>query len=494
MSLWIKSHKELTVLFFIILVASFLRIYDLGTESIWLDEAHSYLVSGLPLKSIIPTTVVTDQSPLYFIILHYWTRIFGSTEAALRSMSAVFGILSVLVIYKVGCALYGKRIGLTSSLLSAISLFHIHYSQEARPYSLLLFFSLLSFLFFIRILYGEPKPSRQYFYYLISNIFICCTHVFGVLIVISQMCFLLLFWKKYKQLRMKLLLLHMTTFLSFFPMMLIKRSVVTTMVYEGFWIREPTLGTLYQTIYMFCGDHLLLVIVFFLLSFTAPFLINRMKGLWTIKRPLESLAETSWRIQVDDVEKYILLVLWLFAPIIILFTISKVYIPLYTHRYLIGASPALIIVVAKGLDQITSNKLKYCVLIAILLLSSFGVKQYYTDSNKEQWREVAAYIEDNSANSDVIVFYKDYIQMPFDYYYTGELQKIGVKNPTAQHIDALLEEATDNDRLWLVLSHGGRESQLNSYMLERYGSSAVVQTKEFVEISLTLFNISLSDV
>ena len=158
---------------------------------------------------------------------------------------------------------------------------------------------------------------------------------------------------------------------------------------------------------------------------------------------------------------------------------------------MIGALPAFYLLVASGIGNINNKRYFYPILLMIIILSSLGLQHYYKNDVKPQWREVAAHVQDNSTNSDVIVFCADYIQHPFNYYYTGDLQEIGVdKNLTAQQIGAFLEEATsDNNRLWLVLAHGGKKSQLNSFLLERYSSSAVVQTKTFVGISLTLFDI-----
>ena len=136
----------------ILAIAAFLRLYRLGSESIWLDEAFSVLVSKASPISIVKLTATSEtHPPLYYLLLHFWMLAFGQSEVALRSLSACFGILSIFLLYKVGCELFNHKVGLLSSSLLAISTFTIWYSQDARPYSLLLCVTLLSFLFFVRI-------------------------------------------------------------------------------------------------------------------------------------------------------------------------------------------------------------------------------------------------------------------------------------------------------------------------------------------------------
>src|SRR5207248_8367161 len=89
--------------------------------------------------------------PLYYVLAWSWVRIFGWSEAALRSLSALLGTATVPVAYLVACSFAGRRVGLLTALLMACSPILVWYSQEARSYSLFVFFSALSLLFFARL-------------------------------------------------------------------------------------------------------------------------------------------------------------------------------------------------------------------------------------------------------------------------------------------------------------------------------------------------------
>lgn len=487
---WTKTRGVLLLLL-ILALASFLRIYDLGAESIWLDEAHSVIVSSQNFASVITEAASGQHPPLYFVALHSWISLFGSSEVSLRAMSAIFGIASVLIIYGIGYAFFNRRVGLISSVLSATSLFHIRYSQEARPYSLLLLLSLLSFLFFIKIL----KQDKKWYYpcYFLANVFLAYTHVFGLFTIAAQIFFLLLFWAKYQPQRFKLLAMQATTIAALLPLVLLLGPVARSIAQRGFWIREPSLTSILGTISAFSGSQVLLVLIFFCLAVVAPFSIRRMDGRWILTKPIESLRSMSWNIKLEAIDEFLLLAMWLFLPIVLAFIVSKVATPIYVTRYLIGASPALYLLVAKGLSELNTRKVIYPALIAIVLLSVPGLANYYVHDVKEQWREVAELVELNSKENDVTIFCASYVQKAFDYYYQGELAKFGIDRNVedTQELAASVNDATSGkERLWLILSHAGHDPPIESYLIDRLGSDSILTEQEFVGIRVLLFELT----
>ena len=201
--------------------------------------------------SITGVVANSNRPPLYFILLNFWINLFGTSEAALRSLSAIFGIISILLIYQVGTALFNRRVGLISGFLSAISYYHIYYSQEARDYSLLLLLSLLSYFFFIKII----KQDKKWHYpcYFLANLLLGYTHFYGLLIIASQALFFLLFWNKYRLQRVKFLSTIGATIIALLPSVsfLVGRGV--SLAEHGFWIPEPGLKSIGGTFTEFAG-------------------------------------------------------------------------------------------------------------------------------------------------------------------------------------------------------------------------------------------------
>src|SRR5205085_742609 len=137
------SGLLLISLLLIIALGALLRIYKLGSDSVWLDEAYSIQISHKSLPEIVEETSKDVHPPLYYFALHYWIKLFGDSEFYARLLSALFGTLAILVIYFVGALLFDRATGLLASLLVALSPFNIAFSQEARMYTL---FTLLAIL------------------------------------------------------------------------------------------------------------------------------------------------------------------------------------------------------------------------------------------------------------------------------------------------------------------------------------------------------------
>ena len=69
----------------------------------------------------------------------------------------IFGCVTIVLVFFAGRNLLGKRMGLFGALLIAISPFHIWYSQEARPYALLIMVSLLAVLMMQHLMKNESR-------------------------------------------------------------------------------------------------------------------------------------------------------------------------------------------------------------------------------------------------------------------------------------------------------------------------------------------------
>jgi mannosyltransferase len=73
-----------------------------------------------------------NKQPLYFVLLHFWSQIFGESETSVRFLSALIGLMTVVATYGL-CSLVGNgRTGLGAAFLVAVSPVLLWYSQETR--------------------------------------------------------------------------------------------------------------------------------------------------------------------------------------------------------------------------------------------------------------------------------------------------------------------------------------------------------------------------
>jgi len=159
----LREQPELAVLATIVLLGGGLRFATLGLQSYRYDEAvtairvlHSSLFDTL---SAVPNS--ESSPPLYYAVAWLWSRLFGIGEVGLRSLSALAGTASIIVIYLAASTLTTRRVGLIAAAIVAVNPFLIWFSQDARAYSLVFLLTCLSFLFFARALRDpEEGPSR----------------------------------------------------------------------------------------------------------------------------------------------------------------------------------------------------------------------------------------------------------------------------------------------------------------------------------------------
>lgn len=127
------------------------RVFYLNHHDFWFDEAFSWFVASKNFKDIVIASIADNHPPLYYLILHLWMYAFGNSEVALRSLSLVFGILSVLVFYNL-VKTFNERSSLLATLFFSISPLAVYYSAETRMYSLFLLLTLCSVYVWIKLL------------------------------------------------------------------------------------------------------------------------------------------------------------------------------------------------------------------------------------------------------------------------------------------------------------------------------------------------------
>lgn len=124
------------VLAAIVLLAFGLRLYRLGGDSLWYDETVSVYLAGKSLPALIAHTAGDIHPPGYYVLLHAWTRLAGSSDFAVAFPSLIFGVLLVAAVYRLGSKVFGSSAGLLAAFLVAISPYNVWYSQEVRMYTL----------------------------------------------------------------------------------------------------------------------------------------------------------------------------------------------------------------------------------------------------------------------------------------------------------------------------------------------------------------------
>ncbi len=126
------------------IVALALRLWQLGS-CLWFDEIITLLdFARPPFATIISSFPSQNQHMLFSLMAHASIRIFGDTVWAVRLPSVIFGVASLWALFLLGRYLLDERESLLACALMTVSYHHIWFSQNARGYMGLLFFSTLA--------------------------------------------------------------------------------------------------------------------------------------------------------------------------------------------------------------------------------------------------------------------------------------------------------------------------------------------------------------
>jgi hypothetical protein len=176
------------------IIAAVLRFVGLASQSYWGDEALTVSEIHSPLAGMLGLVLRQETTPpLYFVLAWGWADVFGSGEAALRSLSALAGTAMVPLAYLTAARLFSRRVGVTAAALAAVNPFLIWYSQEARAYAVYMTLAALSFLCFVAVL--DTRERRWLAWWAVVSALALMSHFFAVFLVGPEAVWLLLAWR-----------------------------------------------------------------------------------------------------------------------------------------------------------------------------------------------------------------------------------------------------------------------------------------------------------
>lgn len=155
----------------------------------WYDEGHSILVAVQQFPFGIDNFLFTkdfQHTPFYFYFLHFWLKIFGTSEILLRFSSVIFGVATIPLTYIVAKKLYknDKIVGIISAILVAVSPLMIYYSIEVRMYMMVTFLVVLSMNYLLD--FDAKGDKKSLIKLLVTNTLIPYLLIGGIVFNIGQ--------------------------------------------------------------------------------------------------------------------------------------------------------------------------------------------------------------------------------------------------------------------------------------------------------------------
>ncbi len=333
------------------------------TMDLWRDEAFSFVMAKQGIVDIFRTSAQDFAPPLYYIVLHYWMMIFGTSEIAMRSLSFLTYALLLFVIFEIMVLVFNipmKR-ALLYFLLFLANPFLNFYAFEARMYMMAAFFVTLSYF---------ALWSNKRILSIVALSLALYTHYFTIFILIAQIIRMVKLSNSKKMLK--------PTYQFILPILLF----LPWLIYVGlnhdfsdarFWIIQPLLTDIFYMPFMlftgyervfgeyyhgaagFISFHTNINLILIALLTLPIFFIKKMTK-------IKYLAD---------------LYLWAFLPALILFILSFISTPLYLPRYIIASVPGLLLLIIISLELLVLHVPKKRAWIPFVL---FGIVLFVTHS------------------------------------------------------------------------------------------------------------------
>lgn len=503
----LKKLSSTVWLGLILLLGLALRFYDLGTESYWIDEMSTVVEGQQDILELV-TSGRLDQPPAYYFPFNLWVTTFGTSEISTRAFSVLIGLGSIWLLYFIGQKLFGKTVGLIAAFLMAISEFQIYHSQQARFYIFFEFTALLSFLFFILVL--ENKRRIFFILYGIASIAMVYSHAYGLFILVGQGIFLVLNWKRYKDILLIWFACQVVIFVClipyFYPLVIggVGGSVASNIGGLAAPLLKDPIRSMYRFILSARGERSWAVMLINYSIAGAVLIIGL--AFYFIRQGKDNLLNAARNVLADLQEvrnmhiKVFLLICWLVIPISLPFIFSFVVAPMYSDRYTISAAPAFYLLLALALFSVRKLVPLLISLSVLVIMIAPSLAYYYERDIHEQWDEAATYVQNNSNPDDVIVFAPNLgigiQQTAFNWYYEGDLKEcsLGLELVDPAVISDALEECiAGSNRFWVVIRDNDTEpsTRYKTYFVRSdQPNMELISEQNFVEISVYLFEIT----
>jgi mannosyltransferase len=156
---------------------------------LWLDEALTIGIAEQPPADLVDALRADGSPPLYYVTLSAWAAVVGWSLPALRALSVVFALGSVVGGAALAWRRFGSHVGIATGVLGTVAPGIAYFATEVRPYALLMLVSLAATHLLLRAI---DRPSTRAQLALAAALTAACyTHHWGLFLTIGSLASLL---------------------------------------------------------------------------------------------------------------------------------------------------------------------------------------------------------------------------------------------------------------------------------------------------------------
>jgi len=402
-----------------VFLGTLLRFWGVMSSSIWHDEGYTMWLIRYNFGEMVARTARDVHPPGYYFFAKAWTLVFGNSELAIRSLSVLFSVGIIYLTYKIVEKLINERAAFWASLFVAFSPFMIRFSQEARMYGVVAFFTTLGTYYLVRFI--QEKNDRFLIPYSLAMLVAIYTQYYAFFVILVHIAILKAvtpglftfkwgdsFKKRLYIFNPKVWLAGVAIGVAYLPWFFVAYKQVTR-VSTSYWIRPEwiTAKTVPNSVSQF--------FVYGHLDFIYKLNVGGMVLYWLLAFILISLPLIIfWKKQM--LQKVWPFFLYGYFPMLLVFIVSKIRTPIYQDRYFPFSAVAILAIWGIAVASIEHRRLREFIGVTFITLFLVGGAVMHVETN-HQMKALSEEVKKQQKEGDVVLSGELYTFLDGTYYF-----------------------------------------------------------------------------
>jgi mannosyltransferase len=398
-----------------------LRLYRLGAQSLWYDETVSAYLASQSIPDLIAHTARDIHPPGYYLLLHIWTRLAGTSTFALAFFSLACGVLLIALTYALARRLLGRGVALWSALLVAISPYNLWYSQEVRMYTLGAVLGLLALWCALHVRRDRWAYAAGYVLAAVLGLYVLYYFAFLLLALNLYLIAYLLRHRQQRPLRHWLIAQAgvLILYLPWLPIAWQQATQPPVPAWRAFTPLPTLLLEAWTTLSL--GQSVQAAHIWPLLILTGGLFVLGLIVQLRKSRPGPGAWPPHSGMRFSSAS---LLATYLFGPLALIY-LASLSVPLYHVRYVFTYSPPFYILLGAGLAWLARRIWPLAAIAGTILLagSAYSIQQMHTNPlyAADDFKAAVDFIAQRWRPGDAVLINAGYAYTGFAYYYDGAI-------------------------------------------------------------------------
>jgi uncharacterized membrane protein len=478
-----------------------LRLVDLGRRPFWLDEVFTMQRVSLSPAALVHDSFLNHHMPSFFLLLSALVPL-GAPQFWLRLPPAVFGALSVMLVYLIGKQINGRNAGLAAALVLGLSPAALAFSQEARSYTMEMCMILIA-LFGMSKLAMDVRaasislPERGSMRAAWAIFTIGSAAALDVLgdglpwVATANLIFAVLVWQSPKRRDLLLNILIADLLITAFsaPFYIIMALTVQNGFAHSFdWIPPLNATRIWYNIGSVYLMRIADSVTFNLWDVSTPAFV-----IWLIDAALVlAVVFGAWRLRTRPAALAAIGLSFIVLPVAVI--IVSIWKPMLLPRYILWSQAPFAVLAGVGASlffNTLSSTARRCAFAAVAIVLMVNLLPYYGAETKPRWDIAAKLLASEVAPGDVI-YLNDKGALPVLRMYLPPGTDEVVLNDAAGSLKHAEQAQLQGKRVWAVFGHAGQSASHHEWP-QFYKKIAPLGTPAQIQMAGNRIYITLFD-